>query len=667
LHITSYMQNKLIKYDNRYDTRFVIIFLLLWLSPSAVAAQPGAVQLPGYNEHGEQAKDTVYISKQIKKADAFKRTLSDSAIVIYNVSLKLSERAGYNRGIAHSLLGLFKCYTYRADPRRADPYLRKAKPYCTAHNDLYLEGCWYQAEGLGYACSGAKDSAIGSLVLALDYAKKADSKYLQIIVYATFGFTYSSADQHDNAIYYLLKAEHLAYSEDSSKQLAGVYLNLAISYGRNGHPGDSIKKLDYGLKALRCARKDADTATIRSALVFLGNYYIEHDRLHEALACYYEGLPLIDKTNPANGFAFLSGLSMVYYLQHDLRQAVIYGEQALALTKKSGWLSPGNVSVYKHMSKVYFDSGKYRNGYLLLETYTQLKDSLDNKQRKALLDELNIKYKTLEREKELVLQKGMVKEKNLLFLAALIVIIMLAVILILFFLWSGSKRNIQADKLRQLQQEQEHKRLRAQMQGEENERLRISRELHDGVASLISGARMQLSILDLGKSGADLNSISIYENGLQLLKDAYDELRQTAHNLSPNKLTDVGIMDALNQYCWRMSLPGSFEVEYQHFGAPLVLDEDQSVAVYRIVQELLHNIQKHAAATHVVVQTGVGEMPCWFLTLEDNGTRLYEEPVNNDGRGKLNIAQRIEACGGIMDIDSRAGTGTTVYIRFNET
>lgn len=660
------MQSESIGYDGQYDARFVIISLLLWFLPSTAAAQVNSGHLLNRSEHVIQAGDTVAINRQIQKAAGYKRTLSDSAISMYNASLKQSEQIGYNRGIANSLLGLFKCYTYRSELRRALPYLNKAKPYCTLNNDPYLESCWYQASGLRYACAGVRDSAIGALVHALDEAKKADSKYLQVIIYSTFGLTYSSAGQHDNAIYYLLKAENLAIGLDSAQQLAGVYLNLAISYGSNGNPGDSIKKLNYGLKALRYARKAADTGTIRSALSLLGNYYTDHHRLQEAAACYHEGLLLIDRGNATNGFAFLSGLSMVHYLQHDLHQAGIYGEQALALAKRSGWLSPGNVAVYKHLSKVYYDSKRYQEGYQLLDTYAELKDSIGNQQRKAVLDELNIKYKTLEQEKELVLQKGMVKEKNLLFFAAVLVSIMLAIILVLFFLWSGSKRKMQANKLKQLSHEQEHKRLKAQMQGEENERFRISRELHDGVGSLISGARMQLSALNIHQLGTNRNYVSIYENGLQLLKDAYDELRQTAHNLSPNKLKDVGIMEALDQYCRRMSLPDAFTVQYQHFGSRLILDEDQSVAVYRIVQELLHNIQKHAGATHVVVQTGVGEMLSWFLTIEDNGIRLHEEAVNSEGTGKLNIAQRIEACGGIMEVDSRAGTGTTVYIRFNE-
>ncbi len=155
----------------------------------------------------------------------------------------------------------------------------------------------------------------------------------------------------------------------------------------------------------------------------------------------------------------------------------------------------------------------------------------------------------------------------------------------------------------------------------------------------------------------------IYQDGLQLVHDAYDEVRQTAHNLSTERMIAKGLIESLESYCLQINMPSKITVTYTHFGTVPPMEGLFILDVYRVVQEVLHKITKYAAATTVIVQT-VGDEHTFSISIEDNGNGINMDNLESTGLGWKNIKTRIKAWGGTVELDSRANIGNTIYLNF---
>jgi signal transduction histidine kinase len=210
----------------------------------------------------------------------------------------------------------------------------------------------------------------------------------------------------------------------------------------------------------------------------------------------------------------------------------------------------------------------------------------------------------------------------------------------------------------------EIERLNATLSGEEMERNRIARELHDGVGGLLSAAKMNLELFE--KKTTNIDKADLNE-GIALLQVASSELRKTAHNLMPEILMHEGLPKAIQNYCASLSGKNSPIIQVQVLGRQDKLASHFEFSIYRIVQELVHNMVRHSQATEGLVELNYREDGGVDLTIEDNGIGLPENNGNGhkDGLGLRNVKQRIKAIDGHLDIRSTPGMGTSFYIEFS--
>ena len=206
-------------------------------------------------------------------------------------------------------------------------------------------------------------------------------------------------------------------------------------------------------------------------------------------------------------------------------------------------------------------------------------------------------------------------------------------------------------------------RLQAQVEGEEQERARIGRELHDGIMVQLSAVKMNLSTLLSRYS--DTPGIESFQYPLQLLDDATRELRRTAHNLMPAALLREGLVDAVHYFCTGLQQSTKINIRVQSYGLIPALHADFELSVYRIVQELVHNIIKHAQARNALVQLSV-QHNLLMLSIEDDGVGLLaNEHGQTEGMGLRMIRNRITTLGGTFEIRSNTGGGTVAYAEFD--
>jgi signal transduction histidine kinase len=202
------------------------------------------------------------------------------------------------------------------------------------------------------------------------------------------------------------------------------------------------------------------------------------------------------------------------------------------------------------------------------------------------------------------------------------------------------------------------------LKGQEEERSRLAKDLHDGLGGLLSGVKFSLSNM---KDNLIItpDNMAVFERSLDMLDTSIKELRRVAHNMMPELLTKFGLDEALKEYVNGINATGLFTLKYQSVGMDTRIEKTTEIIIYRIVQELLNNIMKHATATEVMVQL-VKEANRLSIMVEDNGKGFDTVKLkDNKGAGLTSIQSRVNYLKGRLDINSEEGKGTLVNIEFN--
>lgn len=185
-------------------------------------------------------------------------------------------------------------------------------------------------------------------------------------------------------------------------------------------------------------------------------------------------------------------------------------------------------------------------------------------------------------------------------------------------------RNVR-QKHKVLQQEKEIDKLRAAMNGEEQERIRIARELHDGIMVQFSSVKMNLGSILRRMEGHERTD-ELHEV-ISQLDNATQELRRSAHNLMPDMLLAEGLSGAVRYFCSSLRQSSGITIEFQQYGEVREIKPEYELMLYRIIQELVQNAIKYAAAGQIIVQLDATEN-LFTITVEDNGAGLTPKGSN---------------------------------------
>ena len=156
-----------------------------------------------------------------------------------------------------------------------------------------------------------------------------------------------------------------------------------------------------------------------------------------------------------------------------------------------------------------------------------------------------------------------------------------------------------------------------------------------------------------------------FERSMDMLDSSIKEMRRVSHNLMPEVLVRYGLDAALKDYTTEVNKSGIIKVVYQSMGMEQnMIEQSPALGLYRIVQELLNNVIKHAAATEVLVQV-FSEKDKLVVNVEDNGKGIDPAIMEKaEGMGWKNIRSRVDLLNGKIDIQSAASKGTAVNLEF---
>jgi signal transduction histidine kinase len=629
-----------------------------------------------YCSNGQHAKDasvtsvhtadTATIMRILKYAEELASVNPDSALLIVNKTIEDSRRQAFLYGIGFALTVQGRMLTTQGKYKEAEQTFMLSLPYLTfSQEGKKVLPVVISNLGNIYYYEGNYEKAIQYYLRSLNMIEKIPDLKIGY-VYANMAGALSSMGRSKITVqYYLDKAEQIALKENDFRTLGQVYVNKGVNYIQTKAWDSSLYYLD---KALVIGKEKGLFKIEHLALTNIGIVYLEQKAPEKALPYLYAAEDIKGDIS-----AFHQNLVRIS-LGNTLMQLHRYQEAEPILLKQYrdavAQHQKGNErETHYNLSKLYGGMNDFKKAYQHAWDYIQLNDTLAGDEIMNTINDMEVNYRTAEKEKALVQaqlkivkQEKDIERKNR--WNTIIICVILILILVFFTIWRAyqSRKKLLTEQLHNMQQQQQIERLKATIEGEEKERVRIARELHDGVGGLVAVVKMNVATMH--ESPYTPKGEMLYRDTIQLLDEMGADLRFTAHNMIPDALLYRNIAEAVTHFCNTIQRSKGLPIEVQIFGDTESIPESYRLGIYRIIQELVHNIVKHAAASSALVQL-IMRNNILSITVEDDGTGFLPG-IQQDGRGigLENIKERMSSMNGTYTLDSHPETGTSVHLEF---
>lgn len=458
----------------------------------------------------------------------------------------------------------------------------------------------------------------------------------------------------DKGLEYAWQSYEIARQLKDTISMGNSLVNVMVAEAMAGKLADAVH---HGEQYLSIGRSYGDLQMEIKALNNLAEVYRMQQHYPLALETFAKALDITPKSMPGNEVYTVSGMSRVFKEMGNVQAAKEYFEMALKLATTE-LATPQLVDLYKDGADINEAFGDYKQALDFHKKHAQLKDSLQSQETQKTIRELEVRYETaqnrkqiIERDLKIVEQAAELDRQNKWFIIFIFSIFSLVFGLVAIRLLNRQKRKAQSTELQK-------KLIEAQLAGEERERERTAKELHDGVASILSAASLQINAMT--KHSAPRTT---FQEVSQLIEIAVREIRNISHNLAPEMILEEGLGYAIQSFCQRVNKP-DFQMHCYVIGELPELDKGSQLTIYRVIQECVTNILKHAQATEGIVQLSE-EQGRLLITVEDNGIGFDTETLWANGIGFHNLNNRVKSLRGNIDIRSCIGKGTSIFIEID--
>ncbi|WP_300689105.1 tetratricopeptide repeat-containing sensor histidine kinase [Chryseobacterium sp.] len=484
--------------------------------------------------------------------------------------------------------------------------------------------------------------------------------YTQLAVILTYNAQFKKAENYNNKALEILEKKF-----PNSAELFFTYLNSANNFCYQANGDEAQKYLNKAEKLIEPYPESSSNAFYYYSKTL---FYITRQRNSEALPIIDKGIFYAKKFNQnllaqmfyVNKYDILKKLKRYHEAKSTLEDVLAEKTLAIDLNNRK--------TFYKQLSLLNEELGDTKEALKWEQKYSKLNDSLNIENVKLEINKLESKFNTAEKERKIATlnaeknQKDLEVNKKNSYLWGMGLVLLLALSLLAFFYILFRKNNkINTQKINDIKQKEELSLTKAILDGEERERERIARDLHDGLGGMLAGVKINFSTWSANHLQPEKDE-EFYKI-LGQLDSSVSELRHVARNLMPESLLNFGLETALDDLC-EFYTRKDLEIDFQAIGIEKKVPLNIQLNIYRIVQELLANAVKHAQATSILLQCSQsGEN--FLITIEDNG-KGFEKEVEKTTKsmGLHNLRNRVNYLKGKMEINSDH-QGTTINIELN--
>ena len=610
-------------------------------------------------------EDTNKVILLLNLGEQYERVAPETSKQYYHQSLQLSQKIGYKPG--EIKFASYYTAVLNMQGRFDSSLLLNKKALVLAKQmkeELSIAKTTINTANSFHMIS-KEDSAIYYYMQALPILDKLGNKRMLGIAYSNLQNIYTELTQYQKAIEYGKKGLEIFDNEvEDPLNQSYCLTNLGIVYS-------SLKRLDsaeiYFTEALQISRHISDQYAESAILLDLGDIHYKLGRLEEARKTFDKAYLIAKEMDLAETQAIaLKGIAMYNLEKKNFPLARMYADSALIIALKNDSRKQ-TLKLYNLLADISYASQDFRAAHQFEEKEDALRDSINADNLLELSTEFETKYETEKKEIKILLQQNQLKQKStfIYFLSA--GVIAMLIISLLIYRNYRNRQKLQQAKIEELETEKQLTATEAVLKGEEQERTRLAKDLHDGLGGMLSGIKFSLSNMKENLIMTPGNA-QAFERSIDMLDSSIREMRRVAHSMMPEVLMKYGLDTAVKEYCNEIGRSGVLRINYQSVGMTGVNPEQiTAVTVYRIVQELVNNSIKHAAAKNVLVQLHFSPKEKQLaITVEDDGkgfdTTLLKQST---GIGWSNIQNRVEFLKGKLDVNSSIGKGTSVLIEIN--
>jgi len=574
-------------------------------------------------------------------------TISEKNKVVNNIALSKN-----NLGIVKRDLGLFT----------------EAKSLSTAaletSTDSIIIASAYNNVGACNRNLGLYEDALAAYVEALKIydAKSMDSH--RATVTNNIGTVYSYLGMNQQAIENHLKAKDIFEAEDNKKGMSEVYNSIAIIYANDG---DLLKSLDYFKASLKLEEDLNSQKGIAESTNNVGAVYYYLEEIDSALFYFNKSVKAERAIGNQTGIgATYNNIADVLIENNRLEEAKVYLDSGYYYTRKAKSATDIETALHNY-SQYYEAKNQPQKALEYYKSFTLFRDSILNIETNGKVAELEIQYQTEKKEKEILSQRADLAEKELDLSKKnnyILGLVALAIVLSLLGYLVYSQQKI---KNRQLLRENQLKDALAKIETQsklQDQRLRISRDLHDNIGAQLTFIISSLDNLKYGfklpeKLGDKLKSISTFTSS------TIYELRDTIWAMNKNEISIEDLQSRISNFIDKAHI-ASEGIEFnfkkgEHINDDLQFTSVEGMNIYRIIQESVNNAIKYAEATKITVEVNQVDDKL-LVQVSDNGKGFDAQKVEL-GNGLNNMKKRAHEIDGELTVTSTEGNGTTVKLQ----
>lgn len=548
-------------------------------------------------------------------------------------------------------------------PEKSEGYLNRAVELAEARKDsLQLSRA--------YSFFGVLHKNKGAFATALEYHFKSETINQKMNLrrglasnYNDIGIIYKTMGEFENALEYYRKSNAICTEMGLTRGIIMTLNNMGTIY-------EALGKYDEAIVYYNRAYDKAVTEEVyggqANTLNNLGEIYANQGDTPKALDAFKRALE-IDKITGDN-FGHIYSLANIASCFIGLKQfdsAKYYYDNAMELAESLG-STQQIISLYGGLTRYYTEQGDYKSAFEQLQLFKTFQDSVYNETRSLQLAEAEKRFEADKKDREIVLLKQEQLIKNLEIeqhraeRTALLIGIVLAAF-ILMYLYNRHRQKQKAILNRQLLLQKE-RHMKAIVDTQEQERKRIAKDLHDGVGQSLSGIKLKMDSFVRYEDTLPKTESDKLKELVSHIDEACAEVRSISHQMMPKVLQDDGLVPAISDMLDKSFRNSPIKCEFEHHGLTGRLSENIEVGIYRICQELINNIIKHAGASKVNVQL-FKNASMLILLVEDNGKGFAYNKKKNEGIGLMNINSRVETINGEFNLQPSPSSGTLATIK----
>lgn len=507
-----------------------------------------------------------------------------------------------------------------------------------------------------------ESDALKNLNQSLNYAKNSNSKPLRCEIYKAIFNYYSNLIIIENKQYgvYLNDYQENLYDEYEQKNFKLTQLTLALFSNSNLINNDDVSEL---IKVSNTEKNDFLRGQINKSI---GLYYDINQKDYDLASIYYKkakndfakinnGEAIIGK----NASQICEAISEYYQKKYN---ETLYNLNKIDTTYIGKNYSYNIIYKYAWLSNCYQKLENYKKAFYYLKKENSLKNQLEQSKHDVANSELSIKYGTLILETK--------NREKILWIYFFIGLIIVGIIIGYLKMKDFHKKEQIAAKEKELQNERYQKALKeyelnsieSMLEGQEKERIKIANDLHDNLGSLLVTLKLNFQNLKERRENIKKDEDHLFEKTDMLLEEAYQKVRTIAHTKNAGVIANEGLVPAIKNIAAKVTVPGILDVEVTDFGLENRLDNTIEVSIFRMIQEILTNIIKHADARLASIHLTQHD-DSLNIIIEDDGKGFDATLINEDaGMGLSNIKKKVAHMNGEFTIDSFIGRGTTIII-----